>query len=105
MRVTIPHHRGKQQAKDAVSHAVSQVFTGLNLGAISFTAQRQQWSGDTLTFSAIAKMGFLTTPIRGSAVFTDSDVTLDLDLGLLGKLIPEEAARQQIERTFKGLLT
>jgi len=35
---------------------------------------------------------------------TDSEVILDVNLGLLGKLIPEQAAKAQIADRTKGLL-
>lgn len=104
MRVTIPHSRSKQQAKDAVERSIDHVFTGFNLRAIEFIDQRKQWSGDTMTFLLTTRLGFLQTPIRGSAIVTDQEVTLEVDLGLLGKLIPEQAARTQIEARVKGLL-
>jgi hypothetical protein len=46
----------------------------------------------------------LQTPIRGLAIVTDQEVALEVDLGLLGKLIPEQAAKTQIEGRVKGLL-
>ena len=104
MRVTIAHGKLKQEAKDAVERSLDHVFTGFNLGAIQFIDQRKQWSGDTLMFSLAAKLGFLQTPIQGSAIVTDREVTLDVDLGLLGKLVPEQTARTQIEAGVKGLL-
>jgi len=65
-------------------------------------------SGPPLTFrhrfEAFHSAVFLQTPIRGSALVTDSEVILDVDLGLLGKLIPEQFARTQIADRAKGLL-
>lgn len=104
MRVIIPHRDPKQDVKAAVDRSIVQVFTGFNLGPIQFANQRKEWSGDTMTFSLNAKLGFLQTPIQGSALVTDSEVILDVDLGLLGKLIPEQAARTQIADRTKGLL-
>jgi hypothetical protein len=57
-----------------------------------------------MTFSLTAKLGFLQTPIRGSALVTDSELILDVDLGLFGRLISEETARTQIVGRTKGLL-
>jgi hypothetical protein len=104
MRVIIPHSGPKLNVKSSVDRSIVQVFTGFNLGPIEFIHQRKEWSGDTMTFSLTAKLGFLQTPIGGSAVVTDSEVILDIDLGLLGKLIPEEAAKTQIVNRTKGLL-
>ncbi len=104
MRVTIAHSKSKQEAKDVVERSIDHIFSGFNLGAIRFTAQRKDWSGDTVTFSLMARLGLLRTAIRGLAIVTDHEVTLDVDLGLLGKLIPDQAARTQIEGRVKGLL-
>ena len=104
MRLIIPHTDPKQDAKAAVDRSITQVFTGFNLGAIQFVNQRKEWSGDTMAFSLTAKLGFLQTPIRGSALVTDSEVILDVDLGLLGKLIPEHVAKTQIADQTKKLL-
>jgi len=104
MRVIIPHSDTKQDVKATVDRSIVQVFTGFNLGPIQFVNQRKEWAGDTMTFSLTAKLGFLQTPIRGSALVTDSEVILDVDLGLLGKLIPEQVAKTQIAERTKGLL-
>jgi hypothetical protein len=104
MRVKIAHSRSKREAKHAVERSIEQVFAGFNLGPIEFIDQQKHWSGDTMTFSLTAKLGFLQTPIRGLAIVTDQEVALEVDLGLLGKLIPEQAARTQIEGRVKGLL-
>jgi hypothetical protein len=104
MRVIIPHSDTKQDVKATVDRSIVQVFTGFNLGPIQFVNQRKEWAGDTMTFSLTAKLGFLQTPIRGSALVTDSEVILDVDLGLLGKLIPEQVAKTQIADRTKGLL-
>ena len=96
MRLIIPHSDPKHVAKAALDRSIAQVFTGFNLRAIQFVNQRKEWSGDTMAFSLTAKVGFLQTPIRASALVADSEVILDVDLGLLGKLIPEHVAKTQI---------
>lgn len=105
MRVTITHDKPKQEVKDSVSRSIEEVFAGLNIGPIVFTDRRKQWSGDTMAFSLTAKMGFFKTPLKGSTTVTDRDVTLELNFGLLGQLIPEEAAKNRIKNSMKGLLT
>jgi hypothetical protein len=104
MVVIIPHDGPKQEMKDSVERSVDQLFTGFNLGVIEFTDQVKRWSLDTMAFSLTAKVGFLRTPIVGSALVTDTQVVLDVDLGLLGKLVPEEIARTLIGGRAKGLL-
>ena len=105
MRVIVPHTKPKQEVKSAVEQSVDRMFAGLGNAPIEFLDQKKHWSGETLIFSFTAKMGFLKTPIHGSALVTERDITLDVDLGLLNKLIPEELARNRIGTQVKGLLT
>jgi hypothetical protein len=52
----------------------------------------------------MAKMGLLSTPIVGTVAVTDRDITVDADLGLLSRFIPEKMARDAIGSRIKGLL-
>jgi len=105
MRVTVAHGKSKQDAKVAVEQSVNRIFDGIRPGVVEFIDEGKHWSGDTLEFSLSVRFGPLRTPIRGSAIVTDRDVTLDVDLGMLNQLIPEQAAKNQIERQVKGLLS
>jgi hypothetical protein len=104
MRIILPNDRPKQEMKASVERSIDQLFAGFDIGLIEFIDQRKQWSGDTMMFSLTAKVGFLRTPIIGSAMVTEKEVVLDVDLGLLGKLIPEDTARTQIAGKAKRLL-
>ena len=105
MRVIVPHNKAKQEVKHTVEESLDRMFAGLANGPIEFLDHKKHWSGETLIFSFTAKMGFLRTPIHGSALVTEKDVTLDVDLGIFNKLIPEELARNRIGTQIKGLLT
>ena len=41
----------------------------------------------------------------GTVAVTDQDVTIDADLGFLGKLMPEEKVRTTVESRVRSLLT
>ena len=105
MRVTIAHNKPVQQVKDAVDHSMNQVFGGLGGGLIEFTENQRQWNGNTMTFSLMAKMGFIKSPIKGTVEVHEHDLVIDVDLGVLDKLIPPETVRAGIEGRVKGLLT
>lgn len=105
MRVTISHTKPRQEVKDAVDHSMGQLFSGLGGGMVEFTEHHRQWQGDTLAFSLTAKMGFIKAPLKGTVEVTDRDVTIDVDLGLLEKLIPQETVRNEIQGRVRGLLT
>ena len=105
MRLTIPHSRTKQEARDAVDRSIDQMFNGLALGPIEFLDQKKQWLGDTMNFALTAKLSLLKTPIQGSVMVGEREITIDVDLGLLAKLLPENTAKTRIENRVKGLLT
>jgi hypothetical protein len=56
-------------------------------------------------FSFDAKVGIVSTPIKGFVDVTDKDVTVDADLGWLERLIPAKQTQAAIEGRVKGLLT
>jgi hypothetical protein len=105
MRVTITHNKPVEEVKTSIDRSFDQVFTSISAGFMEFTDQHRQWQGNTMVFSMTAKMGFIRTPIKGTIDVTAQDVTIDVDLGLLGKLVPEQAVRTGIEGRVKGLLT
>jgi hypothetical protein len=49
--------------------------------------------------------GIVSSPIKGFVDATDKDVTVDADLGWLGRLIPAKQTQAAIEGRVKGLLT
>lgn len=105
MRVTISHNKPLDQVKDAVDHSITQVFSGIGGGIIELTDQHHEWHGETMAFSMTAKIGFIKTPLKGTVAVTNSDITIDVDLGLLDKLVPHETVRTAIEGQVRGLLT
>lgn len=105
MRVSISHNKPVQEVKNSVDHSIGQVFSGLGAGIVEFTDQHREWHGDTMAFTMTAKLGFIKTPIRGTIAVTEREVTVDVDLGLLEKLVPQETVRTGIEGRVRGFLT
>ncbi|MCU1335679.1 MAG: putative polyhydroxyalkanoic acid system protein gran rgn [Bryobacterales bacterium] len=104
MRITIAHKKSKAQAIQAVDRAIEEVFRGLPMGPMTIIDQKKTWTGSTMTFSLIAKMGFLKNPISGTVEVTDQDVTIDADLGMLNKVLPQEKVHASVESRIRGLL-
>lgn len=67
--------------------------------------EKRGWEGSTLHFSLSAKMGFVSTPIKGTVEVTDKDMTIDADLGLLEKFLPTANVQQALTTRVRGLLT
>ena len=104
MRITIAHTKGRQQMIQLVDRAFDDVFKGVAQVPITIADQQKSWQGSVMTFSLVAKMGFLRNPISGTVEVTDSEVTLDADVGMLAKLIPAEKIQTALQTRLRGLL-
>lgn len=89
----------------SVDRSFDELFRGVSTVPIQFVEERRNWQGSTLNFSISAKMGFVSSPIKGTIEVTDVDITIDADLGLLERLIPATKARASITNRIRGLLT
>jgi hypothetical protein len=104
MRITISHDRSKQEVVDSVDRSFNEMFKGISGLPVRLVVQQKSWQGSILSFALRAKMGLMSTPIKGTVEVTDHDLTVDADLGLLNNLIPEKTAREMIGNRVKGLL-
>jgi hypothetical protein len=104
MRITISHNKSRPEIVQAVDKTVDDMFKGLPMAPIEIRDQQKKWDGNTLTFSLTAKAGFLQTPIHGTVLVGDKDVTIDVDLGIFSKFISEEKAKTALETRVRGLL-
>ena len=105
MRVTVSHNKPKEEVKRAVDLSFDDLFRGVAGLPLQLADERRSWSGDVLSFSFIAKVGFLANPMSGTVTVTHNDVTIDADLGFLEKLIASKKVTTAIESRVKGLLT
>jgi len=88
----------------SVDRSFDELFRGVSTVPIQFVEEHRNWQGSTLHFLVSAKMGFISTPIKGTIEVTDTDVTVDADLGLLERLIPASKAQASISSRIRGLL-
>jgi Putative polyhydroxyalkanoic acid system protein (PHA_gran_rgn) len=104
MRITIAHTKGRQQMIQMVDRAFDDAFRGLALAPIAITDQHKNWEGNIMTFSLMAKMGFIRNPVSGTVEVTDRDVTLEADVGMLSKLFPGEKIQTALETRLRKFL-
>jgi hypothetical protein len=104
MRITISHNRSKAEIMESVDRSFDEMFRGVAGLPIRLVLEQRSWQGSILSFSLTAKMGLLSTPIKGTVEVTDQDITVDADLGLLNRLVPEKTVREVIGNRIKGLL-
>ena len=89
----------------AVDRSFDELLRGLAMAPLKLVDERRSWQGSTLNFSLSAKMGILTSPVKGTVEVTDRDITIAADFGLLEKLISTAAVRKTGETRIRGLLT
>jgi len=104
MRITIAHYRSKGEIIDSVDRSFNEVFQGVSGIPVKLVVEQKSWQGSVLSFSLSARLGLLSTPMKGTVEVTDHDLTVDIDLGLLNRLVPERTAREVIGTRIKGLL-
>ena len=103
MKVTLEHHRTKKEIMDAVDQGFQDMFQAEGL-PVKIVVKEKSWKGSVLTFVLSAKMGLLSTPIKGTVEVTDSQILIDADLGMLNKFISEKTAQDMLGTRIKGLL-
>jgi hypothetical protein len=103
MRVAIAHNKTVAQAMESADQAVDQVFKGLPLGPVEIVGQQKHWDGRVMTFDMTAKVGPLKYPLRGTVEVTDSQCIVDIDLLILGRLLPNKA-QKSIEARWRALI-
>ena len=104
MRITIAHNRSKAEIIDSVDRSFNEIFQGVQGIPVKLVVEQKSWQGSVLSFSLSARLGLLSTPMKGTVEVTDHDLTVDIDLGLLNRLFPEQTAREVIGTRIKGLL-
>jgi hypothetical protein len=103
VRITVSHNRSKEEVIRSVDRSFESLFEGTGL-PVRVVPQQKSWQGSTLTFALTAKMGLLSTPIKGTVEVTDRDLTIDADLGILERMIPAKRAQEVIGDHVRGLL-
>jgi Putative polyhydroxyalkanoic acid system protein (PHA_gran_rgn) len=104
VRVSVSHNKPKSEVLRAVDQVFDDVFRGTGTIPFRVVNEERKWEGDILRFSFTAKMGILSAPVKGSVEVTETQVTIDADLGLLGRLLSTRSATQAIEGRIRGLL-
>src|SRR5882757_10412473 len=99
MRITIAHNKPKQEVVDSIDHSFDDVFQMQGL-PLKIVLEQKSWQGSTLTFALSAKMGFMSSPIKGTIDVTDRDVTIDADLGMFERFVSQEKAREVLTTKF-----
>jgi Putative polyhydroxyalkanoic acid system protein (PHA_gran_rgn) len=104
MRITISHNRSKADVVASVDRSFNEMFNDVAGLPVKVTVEQKTWQGSTLNFALSAKWGLMSTPVKGTVEVTDHDLTIDADLGMLERLVPEKTVHEMIAAKAKGLL-
>ena len=104
MRITVSHNRSKEEVIRNVDRSFNDLFQGVGVIPVRLVQEHKSWQGSILTFALTAKMGLLSTPIKGTIEVTDHDLTIDADLGILERMIPAKKAQEVLTDRVRGLL-
>ena len=104
MRITINHNRSKEEVIQSIDRGFNQVFEEAGSLPVKVVVEQRSWQGSTMSFLLTAKMGIMSTPIKGTVDVTDKDLTIDVDLGMFNRFVDEKSAQQMLGNRIKGLL-
>jgi hypothetical protein len=104
VRISVSHNRTKEEVVQTVDRTFNDLFKEAGALPVKLTVEHRSWQGSTMTFALSAKMGIISTPIKGTVEVTDRDIIVDADLGILGKFVNEKSAQQLLGSRIKGLL-
>ncbi len=105
MRITVSHKKPREEVIRSVDRAFDDLFGNLGTIPVRFVQEKKSWEASRLTFLISAKMGFVSTPIKGTIDVTDTDLTIDVDLGMLERIIAPAKARAELTSKVRGLLS
>lgn len=105
MRITVSHTQTQEQAVKAVDRTFDDFFKGVSVLPLEILNEQRKWVGQTLHFSFSAKIGLLSSPVKGTVDVTSKDLTIDVDFGLLEKLLGSGVGRKALENRVRGLLS
>ena len=106
MRIIIPNTKGVDEAKRIVERSTEDLFRAAAGGIVQISDVRKNWSGNTMAFAFKAAVAFIATPIEGTVLVTEKEVTVDVAIPeLFKKFISEDKLKTGIESRVRGLLT
>ena len=103
MRITIAHNRSKAEMIASVDRSFDEMLQDKAGLPVRLVVKQKSWQGPILTFTLTAKMGLLSTPIKGTVEVTERDLIVDADLGILKNILPEKAVREVFANRLKEI--
>jgi len=104
MTVIVPHGKTKETALPIVDGSLEKIIEGIGGGTLEIGNLRKTWDGPRMDFSLVAKLGFITIPISGSALVDPANVTINLVLPqMVNTFMGPDKVRRSVEEKFRLL--
>jgi len=104
VRISVSHNRPKEEVIQKIDQSINDLFKEAGALPVKVVMEQRSWQGSIMTFALTAKMGIMSTPIKGTVEVTDRDIIIDADLGMFNRFVNEKTAQQAIGNRLKGLL-
>jgi hypothetical protein len=104
VRISVSHNQPKEEVIQKIDQSINDLFKEAGALPVKLVMQQKSWQGSVMTFALTAKMGIMSTPIKGTVEVTDRDIIIDADLGMFNRFVNEKTAQQAIGNRLKGLL-
>src|SRR4051812_38503657 len=101
MKISVSHNKPKQEVKAAVDRSFDGLLQGIALVPLKVENQQKSWSGSTLTFSLTARVGLISSPIKGTIEVKDTELIVDADLGFLEKIIGGSQTQNVLDKKLR----
>jgi hypothetical protein len=105
VRISVSHNRPKEEVIQKIDQSINDLFKDASALPVKLVMEQRSWQGSVMTFALTAKMGIMSTPIKGTVEVTDRDIIIDADLGMFNRFVDEKTAQNAIGSRLKGLLT
>jgi hypothetical protein len=105
VRISVSHNRPKEEVIQTIDQSINDILKDSGALPVKLLMQQRSWQGSVMTFALTAKMGIMSTPIKGTVEVTDRDIIIDADLGIFNRFVDEKTAQRAIGDRLKGLLT
>lgn len=102
MTVIVAHGKTKEAAIGIVDGSLEKLIAGIGGDSLEVANLKKSWDGPRMDFSLVAKLGFISLPISGTALVDPRDLTISLVLpAMVNTFIGPDKIRRGVEEKFR----
>lgn len=104
MTVTVHHGKSPDEAIGLVDTSLERLLAGVGGGSLQIASLKKDWNGPLMNFSLVARLGFISIPLSGSALVEITTLTVDLILPpMVRNFVGEDQIRSGVEEKFREI--